>query len=74
MIVTLSIADTGMGTVLEAKGESAGLLIDFLNANDNGGIYIAPCLGFNDKLGFKMQYHPDERDVYDNILMLKKEI
>jgi hypothetical protein len=72
MIVKLSIV-TSISVLIEARDESAGLMFEFLYIDDNL-CALSTCLGFNDQLGFKMQYHPDERDVYDNVIMLKKEI
>lgn len=72
MIVKLSVIISAGSSYLVCFKEDAGWVIEF--STYEGGMMILPCGGFNHALGFKMRYHVDEVDVYDNEIKLIKEI
>ena len=70
MIIKLSLVLSG-APFLICHGSNAGFMLEFTDYTN--GIWINPCGGFNNELGFKMRYDPGEVDDYDNEIKLKKE-
>ena len=72
MIVKLSIIISGGTPFLICRDEEAAFIIEFPAFVEVIG--VAPCGGFNHALGFKMRYHVDEVEEYENEIKLIKEI